>query len=238
MSDADRIKRSRRRTPAGETLGGMLAGFDQQIMRNLPPPHELVRKGAPVRGLSGEDPGDLAIVLPAADADPAQRPDRPEDSPSTADLFDADPDGYEACELVLADFGGVTRFSGRVRTVRCHEDNVLLRRMLGTPGEGQVVVVDGGGSRRTALLGALVATLAVEHGWAGIVIHGCVRDVDALARLPIGIRALGAHPRRSAKVGLGEVDVDVRFGEATFRPAAILVADADGIIVTRSVDRG
>ena len=127
--------------------------------------------------------------------------------PSTTDLMDEHPDDLEVCELQFRQFGGVRRFAGRVRTVRCLEDNVLLRRTLETQGVGQVLVVDGGGSMRTALLGDMIAALAVTNGWAGIVIHGCVRDTDALASLPIGIKALGSNPRKSAKAGAGEVDV-------------------------------
>lgn len=209
--------------PVGETLGGILAGFDQQIMRNTPPPHELVQKGSPVRGLSGEDGSHLTITLAAAG-----QPSR-----STSDLMDEHPDDLDVCELQLRQYGAVRRFSGTVRTVRCLEDNVLLRGVLETPGAGDVLVVDGGGSLRTALMGDAIAGLAVDNGWAGVVINGCVRDVEALARLPIGIRALGANPRRSAKVGTGAIDVDVSFGGATFWPGAVLTADEDGVVVTR-----
>jgi regulator of ribonuclease activity A len=211
--------------PVGETLGGILAGFDQQIMRNQPPPHELVHKGAPVRGLAGDDPGDFTITL---------RESVDDGVPRTTDLLDADPEAYDVCELPLPQFGGVRRFSGRVRTVRCHEDNVLARRVLETPGHGQVLVLDGGGSTRTALLGDQVAGLAAANGWAGIIVNGCVRDVEALARVPLGIRALGLSPRRSGKAGTGVSDVPVQFGRATFRPGATVVSDDDGVIVTRS----
>ena len=153
----------------------------------------------------------------------------------TADLMDERGDELASCDVQLRDFGGRTRFSGRVRTVRCLEDNVLLRTMLSTPGSGQVLVVDGGGSMRTALMGDNIARSAVDHGWAGVVINGCVRDTAELARLPIGIRALGSNPRRSAKAGSGEVDTPVTFGGATFVPGAELYADEDGIVVTRVV---
>ena len=154
---------------------------------------------------------------------------------STADLMDRRGDELASCDVQLRDFGGRARFSGRVRTVRCLEDNVLLRTMLSTPGAGQVLVVDGGGSMRTALMGDNIARSAVDHGWAGVVINGCVRDTTELARLPIGIRALGSNPRRSAKAGSGEVDTPVTFGGATFAPGAELYADEDGIVVTHEV---
>lgn len=152
---------------------------------------------------------------------------------STPDLMDAGGDELDACEIQFRAYGRNRRFAGRVRTVRCLEDNLLLRTVLSTPGEGMVLVVDGGGSYRTALVGDIVAGLALEQGWAGLVINGCVRDSAGLGRLPIGIRALGTSPRRSAKAGTGEVDVPIEFGRATFVPGAFLHCDEDGVVVTR-----
>jgi len=149
---------------------------------------------------------------------------------STSDLFDAYP-GAASCETQFRQFGGVRAFSGPIATVRCHEDNVLLRARVSEPGDGRVLVVDGGGSFRCALLGDNIAGLAVASGWAGIVVYGCVRDVAALAELPIGIKALGTNPRPSGKGGAGEVDVPVTFGGAEFTPGSILHADDDGVIV-------
>ncbi len=135
------------------------------------------------------------------------------------------------CGLVLRQFGGVTAFAGPVSTVRCREDNVVLKRHLGEPGEGRVLVVDGGGSLRVALLGDMVAGLAAENGWAGVVVNGCVRDSVALRRLAVGIKALGTNPRPSRKAGAGEVDVPVEFGGVTFEPGAMLYSDDDGVVV-------
>ena len=149
---------------------------------------------------------------------------------ATSDVFDANASA-QACELQLRTFGGVAAFDGEISTVRCFEDNVVLRRRLSEPGDGRVLVVDGGGSLRCALLGDNIATLAVENGWRGIVVHGCIRDVEALAGLPVGIKALGTNPRPSGKAGGGEVDVPVTFGGATFEPGARLWSDADGIVV-------
>jgi regulator of ribonuclease activity A len=148
---------------------------------------------------------------------------------TTSDLFDAHP-GAMSCETQLRQFGGLRSFSGRVATVRCYEDNVLLRASVSKPGDGRVLVVDGGGSFRCALLGDNIAELAVANGWAGIVVNGCVRDVVALAELPIGIKALGTNPRPSGKAGTGELDVPVAFGGAKFAPGAMLHADDDGVI--------
>jgi len=149
---------------------------------------------------------------------------------TTSDVFDEHP-GAASCETQLRQFGGVAAFSGVVSTVRCLEDNVLLKERLSQPGEGRVLVVDGGGSYRCALLGDTIAGAAVSSGWAGIVLNGCVRDVAALAALPIGIKALGSNPRPSAKVGAGEIDVPVNFGGVEFAPGALLHADDDGIVV-------
>ncbi len=152
---------------------------------------------------------------------------------TTADLMDEREEQLASCELQLRPYGARRAFAGRVRTVRCRDDNVLVRRLLEQPGSGQVLVVDGGGSLHTALLGDVIAGLAATNGWEGVVINGAVRDVAALAALDLGVRALGSQPRRSAKAGAGEVDVPVTFGGATFRPGAELWSDEDGIVVSR-----
>ncbi len=135
------------------------------------------------------------------------------------------------CELQLRDFGAVRAFSGQVATVRCAEDNVLVKQRVAEPGGGRVLVVDGGGSLRCALVGDNVAGLALANGWAGLVLNACVRDVAALAELALGIKAIGTCPRPSGKTGAGELDVPVSFGGATFAPGALLYADADGVVV-------
>jgi regulator of ribonuclease activity A len=150
----------------------------------------------------------------------------------TVDLVDAHQERVQSCELQLRQFGGRRRFSGPIRTLRVFEDNALVRATLETPGNGAVLVVDGGGSLRTALVGDVLAALGVEHGWSGLVIWGAVRDVERLATLAIGIKALGSNPMRSAKHGHGERDVPVRFGGVTFAPGAHLYSDDDGILVS------
>lgn len=150
---------------------------------------------------------------------------------STADILDTHPGDARVCELVLLQFGGLGSFAGTVSTVRCFEDNAVVKRHVGEPGGGRVLVVDGGGSLRVALIGDMVAGLAAENGWAGIIVHGCVRDVAALRSLDIGIKALGTNPRPSGKSGAGEVDVPVEFGGVTFRPGAMLYSDDDGVVV-------
>jgi regulator of ribonuclease activity A len=153
---------------------------------------------------------------------------------ATSDVLDEHGDRAAVCLLPFRSFGAPA-FSGRVSTVRCHEDNVLLRRSASGPGEGRVLVVDGGGSLRCALLGDMIAKLALDTGWAGIVLNGCVRDSVALDALGLGVKALGTCPRPSGKQGRGEVDVPVRFGEIEFDPGAMLHADADGVVVLPAV---
>lgn len=148
----------------------------------------------------------------------------------TADLLDEHPDAA-VCELPLRQFGGAASFEGPIATVRCFEDNVVLRQLVGEPGDGRVLVVDGGGSLRVALVGDTIASLALGNGWAGLVLNACVRDSAALRTLELGIKALGTQPRPSAKKGDGEAGVPVTFGGVTFTPGARLVGDDDGVVV-------
>ena len=130
-------------------------------------------------------------------------------------------------------FGGQSTFFGRIRTVHCHEGNALLKSILSTPGDGAVLVSDGGGSLHTALMGDIIARLAVDNGWAGIVVNGAVRDVAVLRTLGIGIKALGSNPPKSRKTGTGDADVPVEFGGTTLVTGASLYSDEDGIVVLR-----
>ena len=149
---------------------------------------------------------------------------------ATADILDEHGDRASVCTVAFSSFGGRKAFEGPISTVRCDEDNVLMRRRLSEPGNGGVLVVDGAGSRRVALAGEKVASLARDNGWSGLVIHGCVRDAAALRELDVGINAIGTTPRASGKVGLGEVDVPVTFGDVTFRPGDMLFSDEDGVV--------
>ena len=149
----------------------------------------------------------------------------------TADLVDEYGEALESCDTQLRQYGGRELFQGTIVTIRCHQDNGLVKATLNEPGEGQVLVVDGGGSLHTALMGDLIAASAVRNGWEGVVINGPVRDTAALKELDLGVKALGSNPRKSAKTGAGERDVVLTFGEATFTPGATLVSDADGIVV-------
>lgn len=154
---------------------------------------------------------------------------------STADLVDELGDAVQSVSLQFQNIGGHPRFSGPIRTVRCHRDNALLKAILSTPGDGAVLVVDGGGSLESALVGDLIAALGVEHGWAGIIVNGVIRDRVAIGELPIGVKALGSNPRKSSKTGAGKADVVVSFGGATFRPGATVWSDEDGILTDGEV---
>jgi regulator of ribonuclease activity A len=153
---------------------------------------------------------------------------------ATVDLVDAYQERLSSCEIQFRQFGARRRFTGPIRTIRTSEDNLLVRRVLESPGDGAVLVVDGGGSLRAALVGDVIAGLALQNGWSGLVLWGAVRDVERLAQLELGIKALGTNPMRSAKNGLGEVDVPVRFGGTTFTPGAFLYSDDDGILVSET----
>ncbi len=152
-------------------------------------------------------------------------------SKATADLCDAHPDAAQACEPVFLAFGGRRAFSGPVSTVRCFEDNSRVKEAVESPGEGRVLVVDGGGSRRCALFGGNLGVAAVKNGWAGVIINGCIRDSAELGQLDLGIRALGTMPLRSVKRGEGDRDVPVRIAGASFRPGDFVYADDDGVVV-------
>ncbi len=152
----------------------------------------------------------------------------------TADLCDEHGDEVQVCEPVFHAFGGRRAFCGAVSTVRCFEDNSRVKEAVESPGAGRVLVVDGGGSRRHALLGDKLGLAAVGNGWAGVIIHGCIRDSAELGRMDLGIRALGTMPLRSEKRGEGERDVPVRFAGVTFRPGDFVYVDEDGVIVSHS----
>lgn len=152
-------------------------------------------------------------------------------STATTDLSDAYPEA-QVCEPGLTSYGGLRAFFGQVHTIKVFEDNALVRSTLETPGAGRVLVVDGGGSRRCALLGGNLAKLGVANGWAGVVVYGCIRDSREIAGYDLGVMALGTHPRKSEK-GLHSAvsGREVAFAGATFRTGAWLYADEDGVVV-------
>ncbi|MFK0041862.1 ribonuclease E activity regulator RraA [Paenarthrobacter sp. NPDC090517] len=152
---------------------------------------------------------------------------------NTADLYDERGEELESIAVQFQNLGGHTHFSGPVRTVRCFEDNALVKTVLSTPGDGAVLVIDGQGSLRTALMGDMIAESAVANGWAGVVINGAIRDREAIARLPLGVKALGSNPKKSAKTGVGEVDVQLVIDRVRIQPGVMIFCDTDGILVER-----
>jgi regulator of ribonuclease activity A len=153
---------------------------------------------------------------------------------ATTDVSDELGENARVAEPGFCDFGGRRRFSGPISTVLCLDDNSQVRVALEAPGEGRVLVVDGNASRNCALLGDQLAALAYKNGWSGVVINGFIRDSEAVASVDIGIKALGTHPRRSQKRGLGRRDVAVHFAGVEFTPGDYLYADPDGMVVTGS----
>lgn len=149
----------------------------------------------------------------------------------TPDLCDANPE-VSVVEPMFANFGGRESFGGEIVTVKCHEDNSVVKAQVGKLGKGKVMVVDGGGSMRRALLGDMLAAQAAENGWEGIIIYGCVRDVDELIQIDLGIQALASHPMKTEKRDIGDLNVSVNFGGVTFKPGEFVYADNNGVIVS------
>jgi regulator of ribonuclease activity A len=153
---------------------------------------------------------------------------------TTADLCDAhsEEEHFQIAEPLFQSYGANPAFCGRITTLKVFEDNVLIRQTLEEKVENRVLVIDGGGSHRCALLGSNLARLAIDNGWQGIVIYGCLRDSAIIDQLPIGIRALHTHPLKSHKRGLGDRDMLVTFAGVNFKKDHFLYADTDGIIVS------
>lgn len=150
---------------------------------------------------------------------------------STADLADREGASVRSCDVQFHSYGGRAAFAGRVRTVRCFQDNALLKKVLSEPGEGQVLVIDGAGSVHTALVGDLIAELGRSNGWSGVIVNGAVRDSAVLGQMEFGVKALGTNPRKSTKNGDGELDENVELGGITFVPGEHVVSDEDGVVV-------
>ena len=151
---------------------------------------------------------------------------------STPDLCDEYPELVRVLDIQFLNLGGKKSFGGEIVTVKCFEDNSLVKENTGKPGNGKVLVVDGGGSRRRALCGDLVAESAMNNGWEGLIIYGCIRDVDPIGEMHIGIQAIGTVPVKTEKRGIGDLNIPVRFGGVTFNPGEFVYADSNGIIVS------
>jgi regulator of ribonuclease activity A len=151
---------------------------------------------------------------------------------STPDLSDNSQGSVAAIELQFTGFGQHSAFGGQIVTVKCYEDNSLVKQILTEAGAGKVLVVDGGGSMRRALLGDMIAASAVKNGWAGVVINGCIRDVDEVNSMALGVKALGSIPLKTEKRGEGQRDIIISFGSVQISPGDYLYADNNGIIVS------
>jgi regulator of ribonuclease activity A len=152
----------------------------------------------------------------------------------TTDLCDAHEEMVRVVEPMFNSFGGRASFFGRIATLKLFEDNSLVRKALESAGEGRVLVIDGGGSLRRALVGDQLAALGVKNGWAGIVVFGCIRDSRAIGEMDIGVFAIDTHPMKTLKKNVGDADIPVTFGGVTFNPGEWLYADDDGVIVSES----
>ncbi len=150
---------------------------------------------------------------------------------TTPDICDDFSDRLQILEPLFTEFGGKNKFSGEIVTIKCFEDNSLVKQTLGSAGHGKVLVVDGGGSKRCALLGDLLGAMAVENGWQGVLVNGCVRDVEILKGMNLGVRALRSYPLKSNKRNEGQLNVAVRFAGVGFKSGQYLYADENGMVV-------
>lgn len=151
---------------------------------------------------------------------------------STPDLCDEYPQLVRVVEPLFRSYGGREAFGGEIVTIKCFEDNSKVRELVSQPGAGKVLVVDASGSMRRACLGDMLAEKAIENKWAGILMYGCIRDVDEIRALEIGVQALGSHPMKTEKKGIGEVNVPVTFGGVRFEPGEYVYADNNGVVVS------
>jgi regulator of ribonuclease activity A len=151
---------------------------------------------------------------------------------NTSELCDLYADQVDVVEPIFANYGGRRSFGGQIRTIKCFEDNGLVRKVLADDGVGKVLLIDGGGSARRALIDAELANLAASNGWEGIVCYGSVRDLDALEDFELGIQAVNAIPIGADDLGFGEIEVPVNFAGVTFLPGDHLYADSTGIIMS------
>lgn len=151
----------------------------------------------------------------------------------TTDICDEFPDAVMVAEPIFTHYGKRKRFHGPATTIKVYEDNVLVRSAVEEAGNGRVLVVDSGGSLRRALLGDILAGMAADNGWAGVIVNGCIRDSAAIATIDVGVMALATMPLKSGKRGDGETGVSVSFAGITIRPGEYLYADEDGLLLSR-----
>ena len=153
---------------------------------------------------------------------------------STPDLCDEFPEQIRVLDGIFCNYGGRSQFYGEVVTIKCHEDNSLVKQQAAEVGHGRVMVVDGGGSLRRALLGDMIAENATNNGWAGFVIYGCIRDCDEIAGLDLGVKAINTVPVKTDKRGIGDLNVPVSFAGQIIKPGDWVYSDNNGILVSDS----
>lgn len=163
----------------------------------------------------------------------ARKPTMTFKTPDLCDEFEAElGTSVRVVAPMFQRYGGRAIFAGQIVTLKIFEDNSLVREVFAESGAGKVLVIDGGGSLRCALVGDQLAILARKNGWAGVVVYGCIRDSGDIAGIDIGIRALNTHPQKSIKKGIGDRDIAVTFGGVTFNPGEYIYVDEDGILVS------
>ncbi|MCH2191245.1 MAG: ribonuclease E activity regulator RraA [Gammaproteobacteria bacterium] len=151
---------------------------------------------------------------------------------STPDLCDAYEEKVRVLEPIFNNYGGVKSFFGPAVTIKCYEDNSVVKKLVSTPGDGQIIVMDGGGSLRRAILGDMLAEKAAQNGWSGLVINGCIRDVDEIGQTNLGVKAINVHPMKTDKRGIGDLNVAVQMAGQTIKPGEWIYADNNGVIVS------
>jgi regulator of ribonuclease activity A len=150
---------------------------------------------------------------------------------STPDLCDKFEGEVATAQMQFIQYGKIAAFGGLAETVKCFEDNSKVKQAVGENGQGKVLVVDGGGSHRRALLGDMLAEKAISNGWAGIIIYGCIRDVDEINNMEIGVRALGSNPMKTDKLGEGQRNINIEFAGIKIAQGNYIYADNNGIVV-------
>ena len=152
---------------------------------------------------------------------------------NTADLIDDFAAELQSCSTQFKNMGGIKKFYGQITTVKCKNDNALLKSILSNPSNGGVLVVDGYGNMQSALMGDVIAGRAIKNGWSGVVINGPIRDLVAISGMKIGVKALGSNPAKSNKDGIGDKNITINFGDVTFNPQNWVYCDADGIVIAK-----
>ena len=156
---------------------------------------------------------------------------------STPDLCDQFADKPElnlrVLDSIFSNYGANPQFHGEIVTIKCFEDNSVVKKLVDEPGEGRVIVMDGGGSLRRAILGDMLAANAANNGWAGLLINGCIRDCEEIGAINLGVKALNTHPMKTEKRGLGDLNVPVSFAGQTMLPGEWLYADNNGVVVSK-----